>query len=216
MKALKILSVIALLLIIIPATYQLSENLSKEKLPAIKSFSDLTQYQKFWPQAKSYQKDNSQAYTEIFKDIKKQKLLGYAFLSLDVAPYDIGYGGPIKFLTAVDSTGKIIKLELINHNETPELIKDIDSFITQFIGKTFKNEFKLGNDIDGITRATITSKAITTTVRTGMSILSEKEFQGKSITQKEQDALDLTALLIPLALFFLAFLSVTFHSQILR
>ena len=82
-----------------------------------------------------------------------------------------GYGGDIYFKVGVDNEMKIKKIKIKEHNETPGLGAKItdEKFLNQFTGKT-KEEIYLKKDksegeIDAITGATISSRAIVEGVR---------------------------------------------------
>ncbi|MBI9058116.1 MAG: 4Fe-4S binding protein [Labilibaculum sp.] len=74
----------------------------------------------------------------------------------------MGYGGPLQMAVAVDSTGSIFNLAVVNSKETPSyLAKVLDKkFLDKIIGKTYDEEYSLGNGIDGISSATYSSSAI--------------------------------------------------------
>jgi len=82
-----------------------------------------------------------------------------------------GYGGDIKIKIGVDEDLKIKGVKILQHNETPGLGAKITekNFLSQFDGKR-KEEIYLKKDksegeIDAITGATISSKAVTEGVR---------------------------------------------------
>lgn len=80
-----------------------------------------------------------------------------------------GYGGPIVMDMTLSTQGKITDLKILKHNETASYVSRFDDFLKQFIGRTRKDPFVLGKDIDAITGATISSAAITTAVQKKMS-----------------------------------------------
>jgi len=78
-----------------------------------------------------------------------------------------GYGGKIDMVVGVDNNLKVTGVEIISQSETAGLGSNCtnDSFKAQFIGKTenisvVKNGAK-ENEIDAISSATVTSKAVT-------------------------------------------------------
>lgn len=81
-----------------------------------------------------------------------------------------GYNGDINLLVAYTTDREIISVRVTEHRETPGIGDDIDisisPWITQFQGKTADSEWSLApaGEIDGITGATITSKAVTVAV----------------------------------------------------
>lgn len=90
----------------------------------------------------------------------------------------MGYGGYIYLKVGIDSEMKIKDIKVIQHNETPGLGAKITqkSFLDQFKGKTkekiaSKSE---GGEIDTITGATISSKAVINGIRNLMEKINEE------------------------------------------
>ncbi|MCX7957395.1 MAG: RnfABCDGE type electron transport complex subunit G [Endomicrobia bacterium] len=84
-----------------------------------------------------------------------------------------GYAGDIEYLVGIDisTPPKISGIKIISHKETPGLGANVakEKFLFQFIGKT-ANELTLKKEnpdglIDAITGATITSRAITNSLK---------------------------------------------------
>lgn len=84
-----------------------------------------------------------------------------------------GYGGEIEYIVAISTylPFKILSVKILSHKETPGLGANLtkEKFITQFIDKNAQELFlKRDNSngaIDSITGATITSRAITNSLR---------------------------------------------------
>ncbi|MFH0754351.1 MAG: FMN-binding protein [Candidatus Omnitrophota bacterium] len=76
-----------------------------------------------------------------------------------------GYGGPIQMHMAMSDTGTITFVDVKQHHETSSYISHLEAFLKQFSGRPTQNPLILGKDIDAISGATITSKAITDAVR---------------------------------------------------
>lgn len=98
---------------------------------------------------------------EASKAVKDGETVGYA---VTVSPS--GFGGAVKTMVGLDTEGTITGLEVLEHSETPGLgakAKDPKSgFAEQFTGKTAPLAVsKDGGDIEAITSATITSRAVT-------------------------------------------------------
>lgn len=114
------------------------------------------------------------AVTDIYKGINEDGLdEGYA-----VMVSSGGYGGEISLAVGIDSELKVTGLDVISHSETPGLgAKCVsDAFKNQFINKSVgieavKNGAK-DNQIDAITSATITSKAVTNGVNTAITAVN--------------------------------------------
>ncbi|MCD7826634.1 MAG: RnfABCDGE type electron transport complex subunit G [Clostridiaceae bacterium] len=90
-----------------------------------------------------------------------------------------GYGGAVKLAVAIDSDGSIIGIRVTDcSNETPGLGQNSskgqdseedlkDSFIGQYLGRNTSDEVSVdkdGGDIEAISGATITSRAVTRAV----------------------------------------------------
>jgi len=101
----------------------------------------------------------------IDKKTKKETLIGIAFFTTDLAPDIYGYGGKIKILVGVDSSNSIVGTKLIAHSETPSFTKNFPTFLEQFKGKNISEKFTLGEDIDGITGATISCSGVTNSIK---------------------------------------------------
>ncbi len=79
-----------------------------------------------------------------------------------------GYSSIIELLVGVDNDGEIIGIKVLSQSETPGLGANIvkEEYLKQYIGKK-QAEIKLnkdGGEIDAITGATITSRAVANNV----------------------------------------------------
>lgn len=92
---------------------------------------------------------------------KTKELIGY----IGVGEAN-GYGGPLKVAVAVDLDGFVTGMAIVQHRETPAWYRKVkeSGFIDSLIGKSYKDTFKLGEDVDGVTSATYTSRAIADSV----------------------------------------------------
>lgn len=94
-----------------------------------------------------------------------QTLAGYAFWTTDLQPLERGYDGPIKVLVGIDLRGVLTGVIVVEHHEPyGDFSIDPPSFADQFRSKNVLEAFKVGSDIDAVSRATIsvtsTSRAI--------------------------------------------------------
>jgi NosR/NirI family transcriptional regulator, nitrous oxide reductase regulator len=95
-------------------------------------------------------------------------LAGVAFLTTDLTPLERGYDGPIKILVGMDPQGVLTGIVMIEHKEPfGDFSIDTGGFQGQFRNKNIKDNFKVGADIDAITRATISVTTATRSVRNG-------------------------------------------------
>ncbi|NLJ79938.1 MAG: RnfABCDGE type electron transport complex subunit D [Firmicutes bacterium] len=78
-----------------------------------------------------------------------------------------GFNGPIRFLLVLDQEQNITDLRILDHREDPGLGELITKpeFLDQFVGKNKHNELALGEDIEAVSGATISSRSFTTGVK---------------------------------------------------
>jgi Na+-translocating ferredoxin:NAD+ oxidoreductase RnfG subunit len=86
----------------------------------------------------------------------------YTFNTKDIAPEIKGLGGHIEMLVRLNKNGSIKDVKVLSHNESPEYAIGITGpeFLGQFKGKDVNDAFVIGRDIDAVTGATISSKAV--------------------------------------------------------
>ena len=94
-------------------------------------------------------------------------LLGAVFRTTEVTAVPRGYAGPVPVLVGLDREGTITGVVLLEHNETPSYVAGVEDqeFLRQFTGRTIHDLLRLGEDIDGVTRATVTATAVTEGIR---------------------------------------------------
>lgn len=123
---------------------------------------------KVLPAAESFDNNGMMDYvtneivTDAYSAEKDGEIFGYAVI---VKP--MGYGGEISMVVGVDRNGNVAGVDITSQSETAGLGANCtkDEFKDKFIGKTegievVKNNAK-DNQIDAMTSATITSKAVT-------------------------------------------------------
>lgn len=92
------------------------------------------------------------------------KFVGYC---VEVSPN--GFGGAISLMVGVNPNGKVTGVTVLDHSETPGLGAKAENsdFLDQYVGRS--GRIVVGSDINAITGATITSKAVTEGVNTAMT-----------------------------------------------
>lgn len=92
----------------------------------------------------------------------KQEVLPASSKGKAIAVSPRGYGGPIEMMVGIDEKGKISGVKILSHRETPGLGANIvkPKFLEQFKGKTLKDPIEPKKDIDAVTGATISSRAV--------------------------------------------------------
>lgn len=137
---------------------------------------------------------------DYFKEIKrpfvyyeayaKKDLIGYCFYTKDVAPEDKGYSGQIEMVVAISKDLSIKNIKVIKHSETIEYTESISSqdFLSQFKGKNPNDKFLIGEDIDAVTHATISSKAVADTLKRALIRMQEVISETKVESSEMQKA----------------------------
>lgn len=131
----------------------IAENAAKQQSEAILALFDDMDCEK---KTAVYDLDGTPVYAVMRDD---GALLGYAVQSSGT-----GFGGEIKTMVGFNLIGEVIGVKIISMSETPGVGSKTksDSFLDRFIGKN--KEMTVGEDIDGITGATISSKGVTEAV----------------------------------------------------
>ena len=92
---------------------------------------------------------------------------GLAFWTTEVEPIERGYDGPIKILVGMDTKGILTGIVVAQHHEPyGDFSIDPSQFAAQFVGKSIRDPFKVGVDIDAVSRATITINSAVRAIRT--------------------------------------------------
>lgn len=93
-------------------------------------------------------------------------LQGVAFWTTDLDPLERGYDGPIKILVGLDMRGTIVGIIVADHHEPYGYFSvDLPEFAGQFIGKSVRDPFRVGGDVDAVSRATLTVQSATRAIR---------------------------------------------------
>ncbi|HEX6999834.1 MAG TPA: FMN-binding protein [Gammaproteobacteria bacterium] len=94
------------------------------------------------------------------------EVIGYAYWTTELEPLERGYDGPIKMLVGIDTNGVLKGIIVTEHREPYGYFSvDLPEFAEQFAGKSVRDRFKVGEDIDAISRATITVESASRAVR---------------------------------------------------
>lgn len=96
----------------------------------------------------------------------KDGVLGYAFWTTEVVPLERGYGGPIVMLVGIDLKGFLTGLIIAEHHEPyGDFSIDRAEFSAAFKNKNVRDPFRLGQDVDAVSRATITMSSAVRAIR---------------------------------------------------
>jgi transcriptional regulator of nitric oxide reductase len=93
-------------------------------------------------------------------------LLGYAFWTTDLVPREAGYHGPVHLLVGMDLAGILTGVVMDYHSEPYGYFSvEPPKFVAQFKGKSIRDPFRVGGDVDAVSRATITINSATRAIR---------------------------------------------------
>ncbi len=90
-----------------------------------------------------------------------------------------GYGGPLVVGIRASGEGEIAEILSLQNKETPAYFEKMRKkrFFEQFAGKAVSDNFRLGDDIDAVSGATISSIGFTAAVRSAMHIAATEHFK---------------------------------------
>jgi NosR/NirI family nitrous oxide reductase transcriptional regulator len=95
-----------------------------------------------------------------------QTLAGLAFWTTELQPLERGYDGPIKILVGMDTKGILTGVIVVEHHEPyGNFSVDLPRFAAQFKGKDIHDAFKVGVDVDAVSRATISITSSSRAIR---------------------------------------------------
>ena len=95
-----------------------------------------------------------------------QTVAGYAFWTTELEPLERGYHGPIKILVGMDPKGILTGVVVVeNHEPYGNFSVEPPQFALQFKGKDIRDPFKVGRDVDAVSRASITIESATRAIR---------------------------------------------------
>lgn len=130
------------------------------------------------PQAISFsQKSGSPPVIRAFSYPEQEQLIGLVFTTPDIPPEEVGFSGPLHLLVGMDLEGILTGTKVLYYTESyrsfrGDFVEDA-GFTQQLTNKSIADAFRLGTDIDTISRATITSWALTRGVRNAARRVAE-------------------------------------------
>ena len=95
-----------------------------------------------------------------------QTLAGFAFWTTELQPLERGYDGPIKILVGMNMEAVLTGIIVVEHHEPyGDFSIEPPAFAAQFNGKDIRAAFRVGTDIDAVSRATISVMSASRAVR---------------------------------------------------
>ena len=97
-----------------------------------------------------------------------QIIAGYVFWTTELEPLERGYDGPIKILVGMDKNAILTGILVTDHHEPYGYFSvDTPEFAQQFRGKDIRDPFKVGSDVNAISRASISVTSSSRAIRNG-------------------------------------------------
>lgn len=98
--------------------------------------------------------------------VPKAKPIGWAFWTIDLVPGELGYHGHIHMLIGMNTQGRLTGV-IVDRNTEPygDISINRPDFPLQFRGKSIRDRFEVGQDVDLTSRATITVRAAAREIR---------------------------------------------------
>lgn len=138
-------------------------------------------------------RDNTGSPWTVYTATKHGRPTGFAFRATGH-----GYAGPIELLLGLDPDGELLGVRVVSHSETPGLGDKIDlakdDWILGFDGRSLENTTpeqwrvtKDGGDIDTLTGATITPRAVVEAVYEGLVFFGEHRDELVGPTQDHEE-----------------------------
>lgn len=146
------------------------------------SFESTKELEELLKNSEDILKDNGYSQTEVTEAVaayKDEQIAGYV---LTVTNYE-GYGGEITLVVGIGCDGVIKGYEVLAINETPGLGMNAkeDEFKNQYAGKKAiklswtKTGASKANEVDAISGATITTKAVNNAVNAASALITDEE-----------------------------------------
>jgi transcriptional regulator of nitric oxide reductase len=110
------------------------------------------------------------------------KPIGWAFWTIDLVPGELGYHGHIHMLIGMDPQGRITGV-IMDRNTEPygDISINLPEFPRQFKGKSIRDRFEVGQDVDLVSRATISVRAAAREIREASRMVAKVVLNPKDL-----------------------------------
>lgn len=98
---------------------------------------------------------------------------GFAFWTTDLVPDEHGYHGPIHILVGMNMSG-IITGVVVDYDSEPYGYFSVEpkEFAAQFTNKSIRDPFRVGGDVDAISRASLSINSAARAIRDGSRLMA--------------------------------------------
>lgn len=202
--------------LLISGAFLIVTSLAVRNLPRGEDGRELEFLKAVFPQAQRFlpQTEPFPHYQALARDWQTgdAQLIGYCFDTAEIVPQVKGYGGLIHILVGLDLSGHLVGVEIREHVETPFFVEGFQEpwFTAQFVGKGVEDPLVMGQDLDGLSGATISSMAVARGIRESLAmvvatLLGTPQAQGEVDLGVHRWWLEAGALLALMALSLVAF-----------
>ena len=106
---------------------------------------------------------------------QEPKLLGYAYWTTELEPLERGFDGPIKMLVGMNTDGILTGVIVTEHHEPYGYFSvEPPKFAMQFKGKKITDPFRVGGDVDAVSRASISISSATRAIRDSARMVAKQ------------------------------------------
>ena len=92
--------------------------------------------------------------------------MGFAFWTTDLVPNERGYHGPIRILVGMDTAGILAGVVVDSDTEPYGYFSvEVPQFAAQFKGKSIQDGFRVGGDVDRVSRASLSIGSASRAIR---------------------------------------------------
>jgi len=113
----------------------------------------------------------------VIRAYKGDLLLGYVFRTEDIPPEQLGYSGPVRAVVGLGVDGKVSGARVTEYYESYK--SSMGDFLRrpgiqeQFAGKSILDPFEVNADVEGVTRATLSTRAFARGIRNASRRVAE-------------------------------------------
>jgi transcriptional regulator of nitric oxide reductase len=110
------------------------------------------------------------------------KPIGWAFWTIDLVPGELGYHGHIHMLIGMNPQGRVTGV-IMDRNTEPygDISINLPQFPLQFKGKSIRDKFEVGEDVDVTSRATISVRAAAREIREASRMVARAVLNPKDL-----------------------------------
>ena len=100
--------------------------------------------------------------------------IGFAFWTTDLVPQEHGYHGPIHILVGLSTTATLTGV-VVDYDSEPYGYFSVEppKFAEQFKGKSIRDGFRVGGDVDAVSRASISISSAARAIRDSARIAAK-------------------------------------------